>query len=152
MSLLRIHDHDFSANYGPTHEVEVEIDIEPATNPVDEIKSITENEAESSESLPELDGNNVQISQLFRNTVSVKKGPRIEKPTATKKGSTPIFSGAQYEAVVLSRSRKASGKRKHWCNFHIKETDEIMSIDVSCIYHTIDDYTIMNKDEVYGFG
>ena len=140
-SVLRIPDLDCSSDHGSVQEVEVE----PSTNPVAEVNCPAEIEAESPTSLTEIAEKNVQVSQLVNNTVSTKEDQRIEKPTAIKRGSTIIFvdDGTQYEAVVLSRAGKANGKLKNWYNVHVKETNEVISIDVS----TIDDFTVLNKDE-----
>ena len=129
--MLRIPDLDCSSDHGSVQEVEVE----PSTNPVAEVNCPAEIEAESPTSLTEIAEKNVQVSQLVNNTVSTKEDQRIEKPTAIKRGSTIIFvdDGTQYEAVVLSRAGKANGKLKNWYNVHVKETNEVISIDVSVI-------------------
>ena len=34
---------------------------------------------------------------------------------------------------MLSRAGKATGKKKNWYNVHIKETDEVISLDISTV-------------------
>jgi len=99
-----------------------------------------------------LDESSTQVSEVTvevpdsqpENTVQeIKKSQN--RPTVIKRGSTLIFvdDGEQYEAVVLSRAGKATGKRKNWYNVHVKETDEVISLDIS----TVGEYTVVNKDD-----
>ena len=143
--------HYFAADQDPVQEEEDSAALVPIESvPEPSADLITENEAETSENLPALAENDVQDLQpsIVGAGIETNKRQKAKTP-AIKTGSSLIFvvDGQQYEAVVLSRAGKATGRKKHCYNVYVKDTGEEIHIDVS----TLDDYTVVNKDDADGF-
>ena len=143
--------HYFVADQDTVQEVEDSTALVPRV-PVPDPTAITENGTETSESLPDFSENDIQDPEPSNETVGSETNQRekVNKPTTIKSGSTLVFivEGAQYEAVVLSRAGKATGRNKHCYNVYVKDTSEEIHIDVS----TLDDYTIVNKVDAVADG
>ena len=95
------------------------------------------------EETPEIEEHTLPVLTVIEETAAVKV-PIVKTPVI-KVGNTIMFvdNGEQYEAEVLSRGGKATGKYSKFFNVFVRETGQEVCLDVS----KLDEFVVLSEDK-----
>ena len=95
------------------------------------------------EETPEIEEHTLPVLTVIEETAAVKV-PIVKTPVI-KVGNTIMFvdNGEQYEAEVLSRGGKATGKYSKFFNVFVRETGQEVCLDVS----KLDEFVFLSEDK-----